>query len=72
MTYILCTHQCATRSVATHEAVNRSGKVDFVSAGPAKLEEAEFMMLKDGLIIFEGTASELRASKDEYIQAFLS
>ena len=29
------------------------------------------MMLKDGLIIFEGTADELRASTDPYIQAFL-
>jgi hypothetical protein len=29
-------------------------------------------MLKDGLILFEGTASELRASTDPYIQAFLS
>ena len=28
------------------------------------------MMLKDGLIIFEGTADELRASTDPYIQAF--
>ena len=41
-------------------------------SGPAKMEEAEFMMLKDGLIVFEGTAAELRASKDPYIQAFLS
>jgi ABC-type transporter Mla maintaining outer membrane lipid asymmetry ATPase subunit MlaF len=52
--------------------VNRGGAVDFVHAGPAKLEEAEFMMLKDGLIIFEGTADELRASTDPYIHAFLS
>ena len=36
------------------------------------MQEAEFMMLKDGLIIFEGTADELRASTDPYIQAFLS
>jgi ABC-type transporter Mla maintaining outer membrane lipid asymmetry ATPase subunit MlaF len=43
-----------------------------VDAGPEKMEEAEFMMLKDGIIIFEGTADELRASKDPYIQAFLS
>ena len=34
------------------------------------MQEAEFMMLKDGLIIFEGTADELRASTDPYIQAF--
>src|SRR3990170_4427937 len=73
VTSILVTHQLRDAFfVATHEAVNRDGKVDFVTAGPAKLEEAEFMMLKDGLIIFEGTADELRASTDPYIQAFLS
>ena len=47
-------------------------KVEFEQAGPAKMEEAEFMMLKGGIIIFEGTADELRASTDPYIQAFLS
>ena len=29
-------------------------------------------MLKDGVIIFEGNAAELRASTDPYIQTFLS
>ena len=58
--------------VATQEAVRRGDNVEFEAAGPAKLEEAEFMMLKGGIIIFEGTADELRASKDPYIQAFLS
>jgi len=73
VTSILVTHQLRDAFfVATQEAVNRNGAVDFVTAGQDKLEEAEFMMLKDGLIIFEGTASELRASKDPYIQAFLS
>ena len=73
MTSILVTHQLRDAFfVATHEAGSATEQVDFVPAGPAKLEEAEFMMLKDGLIIFEGTATELRASKDPYIQAFLS
>ena len=73
VTSILVTHQLRDAFfVATQEAVRRNGAVDFVTAGQTKLEEAEFMMLKDGLIIFEGTASELRASKDPYIQAFLS
>ena len=70
---ILVTHQLRDAFfVATQEAKTEAGKVAFVLAGPEKLEEAEFMMLKDGLILFEGTASELRASKDPYIQAFLS
>jgi phospholipid/cholesterol/gamma-HCH transport system ATP-binding protein len=70
---ILVTHQLRDAFfIATQEAKNEGGKVTFSLAGPDKLEEAEFMMLKDGLILFEGTASELRASKDPYIQAFLS
>ena len=73
VTSILVTHLLRDAFfVATQEAVKRNGAVDFVTARQAKLEEAEFMMLKDGLIIFEGTAPELRASKDPYIQEFLS
>jgi len=73
VTSILVTHQLRDAFfVATREAVRRGNNVEFVPAGPAKMEEAEFMMLKDGLIIFEGTADELRASTDPYIRAFLS
>jgi phospholipid/cholesterol/gamma-HCH transport system ATP-binding protein len=73
VTSILVTHQLRDAFfVATQEAVRQGDKVEFVDAGAAKMEEAEFMMLKDGLIIFEGTADELRASQDPYIQAFLS
>jgi phospholipid/cholesterol/gamma-HCH transport system ATP-binding protein len=73
VTSILVTHQLRDAFfVATQEAVRRGDKVEFTHAGPEKMQEAEFMMLKDGLIIFEGTADELRASADPYIQAFLS
>jgi phospholipid/cholesterol/gamma-HCH transport system ATP-binding protein len=73
VTSILVTHQLRDAFfVATQEAVKQGNKVEFTHAGPAKMQEAEFMMLKDGLIIFEGTAEELRASTDPYIQAFLS
>jgi phospholipid/cholesterol/gamma-HCH transport system ATP-binding protein len=73
VTSILVTHQLRDAFfVATQEAVKQGDKVEFTHAGPAKMQEAEFMMLKDGLIIFEGTADELRASTDPYIQAFLS
>jgi ABC-type transporter Mla maintaining outer membrane lipid asymmetry ATPase subunit MlaF len=43
-------------------------------AGPEKCDEAEFIMLRDGKIAFEGNASELRAAvkHDPYIEAFLS
>lgn len=70
---IVVTHQLRDAFfVATHEATNETGKIEFKRAGRAKLEECEFLMLRDGLIAFEGTADELRASKDPYIQAFLS
>jgi phospholipid/cholesterol/gamma-HCH transport system ATP-binding protein len=70
---IVVTHQLRDAFfVATHEATNETGKIEFKPAGTAKLEECEFLMLRDGLIAFEGTADELRASKDHYIQAFLS
>jgi phospholipid/cholesterol/gamma-HCH transport system ATP-binding protein len=73
VTSILVTHQLRDAFfVATQEAVKQGDKVELAHAGPAKMQEAEFMMLKDGLIIFEGTADELRASTDSYIQAFLS
>jgi hypothetical protein len=41
-------------------------------ADEKKSEEAEFIMLKDGLIQFEGHAAELRSSKDPYLLTFLS
>jgi phospholipid/cholesterol/gamma-HCH transport system ATP-binding protein len=73
VTSILVTHQLRDAFfVATHEAKRNGDDVEFVLATHEKLEEAEFMMLKDGVIIFEGTADELRASTDPYIQAFLS
>jgi hypothetical protein len=59
--------------VATHMARREAnGQVHVVQATPEKEREAEFIMLKDGLIIFEGDADALRASRDPYIREFLS
>jgi phospholipid/cholesterol/gamma-HCH transport system ATP-binding protein len=70
---IVVTHQLRDAFfVATHEAVRRAGRIDIVPADAEKCDEAEFIMLKDGLITFEGNAAELRSSKDPYIQTFLS
>jgi len=38
----------------------------------AQQREAEFLMLRDGLLCFEGDADALRASQDSYLQTFLS
>ena len=70
---IVVTHQLRDAFfVATHEAVRRAGRIDIVPADAEKCDEAEFIMLKEGLITFEGNAAELRSSKDPYIQTFLS
>jgi phospholipid/cholesterol/gamma-HCH transport system ATP-binding protein len=71
---IVVTHQLRDAFyVATHMAVREpSGEVRVVPATPEKSEEAEFMMLKDGAIVFEGSAEELRHSTDSYLQTFLS
>ena len=71
---IVVTHQLRDAFyVATHMAVrDASGQVRVVHATPEKCEEAEFIMLKDGLICFEGTAEELRRATDPYLQTFLS
>ena len=71
---ILVTHQLRDAFyVATHEAVRRDdGMVQIVPADEEKSQEAEFIMLKDGGIAFEGQAAELRESSDAYLRTFLS
>jgi phospholipid/cholesterol/gamma-HCH transport system ATP-binding protein len=71
---IIVTHQLRDAFyVATHMATrDRDGAVHVVPATPQKERQAEFIMLRDGLIIFEGDADALRNSKDPYIQEFLS
>lgn len=70
---IVVTHQLRDAFfVATHEAVRRGSRIDIVPADAEKCGQAEFIMLKEGLITFEGNAAELRSSKDPYIRTFLS
>ena len=70
---IVVTHQLRDAFyIATHEAVRADEELRIRPAGEEKTEEAEFIMLKDGEIAFEGTAAELRASRDPYLQTFLS
>ena len=72
---IVVTHQLRDAfRIATHEAVRDGGDVRIVAADTEKCEEAEFIMLKDGRIHFEGHTAELRAAtaSDPYLKAFLS
>jgi phospholipid/cholesterol/gamma-HCH transport system ATP-binding protein len=71
---IVVTHQLRDAfRIATHEAVrDDSGRLRIQRADLKKSEEAEFIMLKDGRIAFEGHAAELRQSQDSYLRSFLS
>jgi len=71
---IIVTHQLRDAFyVAEHMAERAAnGTVRVVPATPEKERQAEFIMLRDGLIIFEGDADTLRASTDPYIREFLS
>lgn len=71
---IIVTHQLRDAFyVAEHMAErDANGAVRIVPATAAKEREAEFIMLRDGLIIFEGEADALRRSDDPYITEFLN
>ncbi len=71
---IVVTHQLRDAFyIATHMAVRRpDGAVEVVPATPAKEREAEFIMIRDGLICFEGDAHALRSSTSQYLKTFLS
>ena len=70
---ILVTHQLRDAFyIATHTAVRRNGVMVIEEADPDKADEAEFLMLRDGRVVFEGNASQLRAARDDYLRTFLS
>lgn len=70
---IVVTHQLRDAfRIATHEATRDARGIRIQPADAKKSEEAEFIMLKDGRIAFEGHAADLRTSTDPYLKAFLS
>jgi phospholipid/cholesterol/gamma-HCH transport system ATP-binding protein len=74
VTAVLVTHQLRDAFyVATHAAErSHHGEVRIVPASDQKLEQADFVMLRDGRIVFEGSAQELRTTSDPYLTTFLS
>jgi phospholipid/cholesterol/gamma-HCH transport system ATP-binding protein len=73
VTSIMVTHQLRDAFyIATHEAVRQNGEIKIVPAAARKEQQAEFLMLRDGLVSFEGDADMLRSSTDKYIGEFLS
>jgi phospholipid/cholesterol/gamma-HCH transport system ATP-binding protein len=70
---LLVTHQLRDAFyIATHRAVRENGEIRIVRADDRKESEAEFLMLRDGRLVFEGDADTLRSSQDAYLQTFLS
>ena len=71
---IIVTHQLPDAFyVATHTAVRgETGEISIVPADARKEREAEFLMLREGLLAFEGDADALRRTDDPYIREFLS
>ena len=73
VTSVLVTHQLQdVFYIATHEARRQDGRLVIVPADQRKRDEAEFIVLKDGRIYFEGSAAELLASGDSYLATFMS
>jgi phospholipid/cholesterol/gamma-HCH transport system ATP-binding protein len=72
---VLVTHQLRDAFYVAEHAASRNGReIVLEKADRVKSDQAEFIMLKDGRIHFEGNASELRAvaRTDAYIRDFLS
>jgi phospholipid/cholesterol/gamma-HCH transport system ATP-binding protein len=73
VTSIVVTHQLQDAFyIATHEARGQDGHLAIVPAGRRTSEAAQFVMLKDGRVYFEGPAEELLASMDSHLKAYLS
>jgi phospholipid/cholesterol/gamma-HCH transport system ATP-binding protein len=72
VTSIVVTHQIRDAFyVATHQARGTIDDPQIVAADDAAPERADFMVLHDGRIIFEGGGAELLASHDAYLKEFL-
>lgn len=69
VTSILVTHQMRDAAyVARHRAVQAGDDIRIV---PADVGQAQFMVLHDGVIYFQGTVDELLGSEDPFLQEFL-
>jgi len=72
VTAIVVTHQLRdAHYIATHEAVRTGDRLEIRDADEEKSAHAIFMLLHEGRIRFEGSAQELFASKDPYLERFL-
>ena len=74
VTSVLVTHQLRDAFYVAEHTASRSGsnKVTLSPATQGKIKEADFVMMRDGRVMFEGSAAELKGSSDPYLQSFLS
>lgn len=71
VTSIVVTHQLPDAFyIASHAAVSDNDRVSIVAADPGKADEAEFIMLADTQVYFEGNLAALRASTDPFLKKF--
>ena len=69
---IVVTHQIRDAFyVATHTAIRSNGRLQIAPVPEGADPPADFMVLHDGRIRFEGTSAELLASSDDYLKELL-
>lgn len=72
VTSIVATHQMRDAfHVANHAAVRTNDAVSIIKTDDPTATRAEFMVLHEGQIRFEGLAADLLASEDPYLKEFL-
>lgn len=72
VTAMVVTHQIRDAFyIAEHRAVRANGAVEVEKVDASEVEGVEFMVLHDGAITFQGTAGELLASRDTFLQQYL-
>jgi phospholipid/cholesterol/gamma-HCH transport system ATP-binding protein len=72
VTALLVTHQIRDAVyIASHRAERVGGEVRIVPADEAAAAHAQFLVLHDGRIRFEGSAAELLASPDPYLREYM-
>ena len=72
VTGIVVTHQIRDAFyIATHRAARSNGSVEIRQVPDEAAPAADFIVLYDGRIRFEGTGTQLLASQDEYLKELL-
>ena len=72
VTSIVATHQMRDAFyVATHTAARTGDRIEITKTDDPSVTRAEFMVLNEGRIVFEGPGAELLASEDPFLKEFL-